>query len=177
MIFKSAYPDVEIPNVSLTALLLERIIPFADKPALIDGPSGRTLTYGQLSGAIRLVAASLHQRGFGKGDVLAIYSPNVPEYAIAFHAVSLIGGIVTTANPLYTANELTHQLHDAGAKYLLTIPMFLDKAQAAAEKTAVQEIFVFGEAEGATPFASLLQSDGQVPDVEIDPKEDRVVLP
>lgn len=177
MIFKSAYPDVEIPDISLTALLLERIAPFADKPALVDGASGRALTYGQLSGAIRLVAASLSQRGFKKGDVLAIFSPNVPEYAIAFHAVSLIGGVVTTANPLYTANELAHQLHDAGAKYLLTIPMFLGKAQEASEGTGIEEIFVFGEADGATPFASLLQSDGQVPDVEIDPKEDLVVLP
>lgn len=177
MIFKSPYPDVDIPNVPLTHYVLDRIQAFGDKPALIDGPTDRTITYAQLGGAIRLVASSLSKRGFSKGDVFAIYSPNVPEYAIAFHAVSLIGGINTTVNPLYTADELAHQLNDANAKYLLTIPMFLENAQAAAAKSNVEEIFVFGEAEGATPFATLLQSDGQLPDVTIDPQEDLVVLP
>ena len=42
--------------------------------------------------------------------MFAIYSPNVPEYAVAFHAVSLLGGINTTINPLYTATELAQQL-------------------------------------------------------------------
>ncbi|MCP4358721.1 MAG: 4-coumarate--CoA ligase family protein [Chloroflexi bacterium] len=150
---------------------------FGDKPALIDGPSGRTITYAQLTGGIYLVAASLSQRGFGKGDVFAIYSPNLPEYAVAFHAVSLIGGTVTTVNPLYTADELAHQLNDSGATYLLTISLFLENAQAAAAKSGVTEIFTFDPVEGATPFASLLQSDGRLPDLTIDPQEDVVVLP
>lgn len=177
MIFNSPYPDVDIPNAPLTHYVLERMKVFGDKPALIDGPTDRTLTYAQLGGAIRLVASSLSKRGFGKGDVFAIYSPNLPEYAVAFHAVSLIGGTNTTVNPLYTADELAHQLKDSGAKYLLTIPLFIENAKAAAARTAVEEIFVFGEAEGATPFAALLQSDGQLPEVNIDPKEDIVVLP
>lgn len=177
MIYKSPYEDAVIPEISLTTFVLEHASKFADKPALIDGPSGRTITYGQLSGAIKLVAASLHQRGFGKGEVFAIYCPNIPEYAIAFHAVATLGGIVTTINPLYTAEELAHQLNDAKAKYLLTIPMFLDKAKEAQANSDVEEVFVFGEGDGATPFASLLQSDGVVPDVEINAKEDLVVLP
>jgi len=177
MIVRSPYPDVEIPDTPLTPLVLRKAQELADKPALIDGPSGRTLTYQQLAGAIRLVGSSLAKRGFKKGDVFAIYSPNLPEYAVAFHAVSLIGGTNTTINPLYTAEELTQQLKDCNAKYLLTIPQFLDKAFQAAEAAGIEEIFVFGEAEGATPFASLLQSDGQLPDVQINPKEDVVALP
>lgn len=178
MIFKSPHPDVVIPDdMSLTAFALQRADELGDKPALIDGPSGRTLTYKQLAGAIKLVAASLAQRGFKQGDVFAIYSPNLPEYAVAFHAVATLGGINTTINPLFTADELAKQLNDAQAKYLLTIPLFLDKAQEAAAQSSVEEIFVFGEAEGATPFASLLQSDGRAPEVTIDPLEDLVVLP
>ncbi len=158
----------------LTQLLFGDASAHASKPALIDGPTGRTLTYGQLAGAIRLVA-SLQAR---QGDVFAIYSPNLPEYAVAFHAVASLGGVNTTVNPLYTAHELAHQLQDAGATYLLTIPPFMPNALAAAQEAGgIKEIFVFGEAEGATPFASLLQSDGQLPQVEIDPKNDLVVLP
>ena len=178
MIFKSPYPDVDIPNISLTQFVLEKTQQFGDKPALIDGPSGRTITYAQLGGAIRLVASSLAKRGFGKGDVFAIYSPNLPEYAVAFHAVSLLGGIVTTVNPLYTAHELAHQLKDAGAKYILTISMFLENAKtAAAETGGIEEIFTFDPVEDATPFASLLQSDGSLPEINIDPAEDIIVLP
>ena len=59
MIFHSPYPDVAIPDKPLTHFLLEQIQPYGDKPALIDGPTGRTLTYAQLAGAIRLVASGL----------------------------------------------------------------------------------------------------------------------
>ncbi len=177
MIFRSPYPDVAIPEVALTPFVLRRSMELAEKPALIDGPSGRTLTYGQLAGGIRLIAAGLAQHGFQKGDVFAILSPNIPEYAVAFHAVSSLGGISTTVNPLYTPDELAFQLNDSGARYLLTIPQFLEKALEAARRSPVREVFVFGEAPGATPLASLLESGGQVPEVRINPKEDLVALP
>lgn len=178
MIHKSPFPDVEIPEVSVTDYILKRAAELGDKPALIDGPSGRTITFSQLAGAIHLVAAGLSQRGFGKGDVMAILSPNIPEYAIAFHAVAVLGGINTTINPTYNAEEIAYQLKDAGATYLLTIPLFMENAVAAAEEVGgIKEIFVFGEAEGATPFAALMQNDGQRPPVEIDVKKDLVVLP
>lgn len=177
MIFKSPYPDVAIPEMALTPFVLQHAQQLADKPALIDGPSGRTLTYGQLAGAIQKVAAGLAGRGFNKGDVFAIYSPNLPEYAIAFHGVALAGGVNTTINPLYTVGELAFQLNDAGAKYLLTIPLFLDKALEAADESGVEEVFVLGEAEGATPFAELLAGDGSAPKVDINPRQDLVVLP
>ncbi|MCI0488886.1 MAG: 4-coumarate--CoA ligase family protein [Blastocatellia bacterium] len=177
MIFRSPHPDVEIPARPLTQFVFQRAERLADKPALIDGPSGRTITYSQLAGATRLAAAGLAERGFGKGDVFAIYSPNIPEYGIAFLAVARLGGINTTVNPLYTVEELTFQLNDSGAKYLVTIPQFLDKALEAARLSKVEEVFVFGEADGATPFAALLKSSGQVPDVEIDAREDIIALP
>ncbi|MCZ6749606.1 MAG: AMP-binding protein, partial [SAR324 cluster bacterium] len=120
MIFRSPVPDVTLPEMPLTELVMKRAVELADRPALIDGLSGRALTFGQLAEGIRRGAAGLSRRGFKKGDVFAIYSPNVPEYAVAFHAVASVGGINTTINPLYTADELAHQLNDSGAKYLVT---------------------------------------------------------
>ena len=177
MLFRSPYNDVEIPEISLTEAVLRHAEELADKPALIDGTTRRVMTYGELSQAVRRAAAGLSARGFQKGDVFAIFSPNLPEYAVSFLAVAMLGGINTTINPVYTADELAHQLKDAGAKYLLTVPQLMDKALEAIEGSEVREIFVLGEAEGATPFAALLQNDGDVPETEINPREDLVALP
>jgi len=177
MSYRSPYPDVDIPNVPLQEFLFERAERFADKPALIDGPTDRAITYGQLVAAVRRTAAGLAARGFRKGDVLAIYSPNLPEYAVAFLGAATAGGVNTTVNPLYTASELHRQLVDSKATFLVTIPQFVDRAREAADGTSVREIFVFGEAEGATPFSTLAAATGDPPAVQIDPREDLVALP
>ncbi|MDQ3821176.1 MAG: 4-coumarate--CoA ligase family protein, partial [Acidobacteriota bacterium] len=177
MIFRSPYPEVNIPEVPLTRLVLRRVEDLADKPALVHALTGRVMTYGELGLMVRRAAAGLRERGFKKGDVLAIYSPNLLEYAVLFHAVVSLGGIVTTVNPLYNEDELAAQLNDASAKYLFTIPQLMSAAREAQSRSNVREIFVFGEAEGATAFDSLLESEGAVPAVEINVREDLAALP
>ena len=178
MIFRSTFPDVEIPEVPLTEFVFGDLGGRAERPALVEGVSGRVLTYAQLAAAVRAAAAGLARRGFAKGDVLALFSPNLPEYVVAFHAVATLGGVVTPVNPLYTAEELSKQLEDSGAKWLATIPPLLGRAREAAEGKGLREFFVFGEAEGATPFAALLEGGADdLPKVEINPAEDLVVLP
>ncbi|MDQ6799652.1 MAG: AMP-binding protein, partial [Acidobacteriota bacterium] len=172
MIFRAPEPDVEIPDVSLTPFLLRNAEKRGDKAALIDALSGRTLTYRGWADGVRKVAAGLSQRGLRKGDVIAIYSPNIPEYAIAFHAVSLLGATVTTINPAYTVNELSRQLADSRAKYLLTTSAFLDKATEAGRENNIREIFVIGDS-----FDALLNSEGEAPAVTIDPANDVVAMP
>jgi acyl-CoA synthetase (AMP-forming)/AMP-acid ligase II len=100
MIYRSSLAEVSPPNQSLTEYILADSATRADKNAIVDGPSGRALTYGTLSVRIRQVANGLSRRGFGKGDVFALYCPNLPEYAVAFHGVASLGGINTTINPL-----------------------------------------------------------------------------
>ena len=177
MIFSSRFADVAIPDVPYHALILQGAALVPDKPAFIDGPTGRTLTFAQVAGGARRIAAALARRGFGKGDVLAIVLPNVPEYALLFHGVLTAGGVVTTANPLYTAEELAYQLRETRARCVVTLPMFLDKVAEAARQAGSAEIFVLGEAAGATPFAELLRDHGAPPEVRIDPAKDLAVLP
>jgi acyl-CoA synthetase (AMP-forming)/AMP-acid ligase II len=178
MTFRSPFPDVEIPEVPLAEFVFSEASKHADRAALIDGVSGRVLTYAQLASAVRAAAAGLARRGFAKGDVLALFSPNLPEYVVAFHAVAALGGVVTPVNPLYTPEEVGKQLADSHAKYLVTVPQLLGRAREAAEGKGLRELFVFGEAEGATPFASLLEGGAEdLPEVGINPAEDLVVLP
>ena len=176
VIFKSPFPDVAIADTPLTPYVLRHAERLGDKVAIVEAGSGRSYPYGQLAAGVNRLAAGLDARGFGKGDVLAIMSPNLPEYPIAFHGVATTGGINTTLNPLYTADEIAFQLRDSRARYLLTVPPLMEKAQAAAAQSDVQEIIVFGEAEGATPFAALMGA-GAPPQPAIDPAEDLVALP
>jgi acyl-CoA synthetase (AMP-forming)/AMP-acid ligase II len=184
-IIQSRYPEVTVPDVSLPEFVLAGAEERGDQPALIDGASGRTITYAQLAGGARKVAAALAARGLRHGDVFAIYSPNLPEYALAYYGVQLAGGTNTTINPLYTADELATQLADAEAKFLLTVPPFAVKALEAAEKTGVRELFILGDTDGipssgslpVTPFAELLRTEAPMPDVTIDPANDLASLP
>ena len=109
----SPFPDIEIPDMPFTDFVLGRAGERGDKAALIDGPTGRTITYPQLIDSVRGLAAGLAERGFGKGDVFAHYAPNAPEYAVAFHGVATAGGVNTTANPMLTEDELAERLVDS----------------------------------------------------------------
>lgn len=169
MIFRAPEDPIEIPDVALTSFLLERATRWGDKAAFIDSSNGRVLTYREWIDGVHRCAASLAARGFRKGDVLAIYCANCPEYAIVFYAVALLGGIVTTINPLYTPGELRQQLVDCKATLLVTQRPFYETAK----EMPVREIFVVGE----PSFEALLESDGVLPQVDIDPANDVVALP
>jgi len=177
LIFTSSKPAVELPKTDLTSVVLRYAEEKADEPALIDGTSGRELTYGQLQTQVNQLATGLHERGFRKGDVCAVFCPNCPEYGVVFLGVARLGGINTTVNSLYSTSELVHQFKDSGARFLITIPQFMDRALPAAKQAGIKEIYVLGEAEDAKPLASLMDNDGNAPTVDINPDVDLVALP
>ncbi|MET8122577.1 AMP-binding protein [Micromonospora sp. NPDC005189] len=154
--YRSDLPDVQVGGTSVQSLVLRHAARLGEKPALVDGATGRTISYRQLASGVERVAAGLVARGFAAGDVLALYSPNLPEYALAAYGTMAAGGIVTGANPMLTVGELADQLADAKARILVTVPPFLDRALVAAEQAGVEEVLVFGEAAGATSFRQLI---------------------
>jgi acyl-CoA synthetase (AMP-forming)/AMP-acid ligase II len=168
MIVRSPLPDISIPDVSLAAFVLAQARERGDHPALIDGPTGRTISYAQLAEGAERVAGALAARGFRQGDVLGIFAPNLPEFALAFYGAMLAGVAVTTISPLATAADLTNQLRDAGTRALLTVPSLMDRAAAAVSAIGFGELFVFGEAPGATPFAALCDTRSSAPLAPID---------
>jgi len=156
VIIRSPYPNVEVPEVSLPGFVLEHADQRGAAPAVIDAPTGRTLSYGDLNSRVRQVAAGLRAHGVAKGDVLALCSHNSPEFVITYYAAASAGAAITTVNPLATGGEIAAQLTAAGARWLVTTPeVFDDKGRQAAASAGVTESFVYGAADGATPFASL----------------------
>lgn len=176
MVFTAPEAPLAIPEVALTPLLLARAQSNGDKPAFIDGQTARTITHRAWARAVTSTAAGLVARGLRKGDVVALYSSNLPEYAVAFHAVSLVGGVTTLVSPLYTVGELESQLVDAEAKYVFTLPALLPRVQACG-CPAIREVFVFGEAEGVTSLDALSATAGDVSPAVLDPRVDVVALP
>src|SRR3954453_24056495 len=126
----SRFPDVEIPEVSVPQFVLAGAAERADRPALIDGLSGGTITHGELAFYVARLAAALHARGLGKGDVVAVFSPNTIWYPVVFHGIAAAGCIVAPINALYTPEEIAFQLDDSAAKLLFTLSPPLARALA-----------------------------------------------
>jgi acyl-CoA synthetase (AMP-forming)/AMP-acid ligase II len=179
MIFRGPFPDVDVPNASLPEFVLAEAAARGDRPALIDGPTGRIVTYAQLARGVLRVAAGLASRGLTPGEVVAIFAPNLPEYAIAFHGAAAAGATVTTINSLFSEDTVRAQLADARARFLITIEPFLNRALPAAAGAGVEETFVFGDAAGsaATPFSALLADPALAPPMSFDPASHVVALP
>jgi len=119
---------------------------------------------------------ALAAMGFNAGDVLNIHLPNTPEYGIAFNAAAALGGVVTTSNPMYTAEELHHQLKDSNAKFVLTAAPFKELAETAAQGTAVQRIILAGTKDDFS-FAPGVQFAGTPASVAANTKKATVVMP
>ncbi len=177
MIFSSPHTAVTIPKTTLTDFVLRNAAKLDQKAAFIEGPTGRSVTYRDFQEQVSGLAAALAGQGLRKGEVLAILSPNLPEFMIAFHAAATLGAITTMIPPLFTDDEIRTQLLDSGASYLLTVPELLNGARELVRTTGIKQLFVAGEAPGALSLASLVSRNGKLPKVDINPQEDVVALP
>jgi acyl-CoA synthetase (AMP-forming)/AMP-acid ligase II len=177
MIIESPRPAIQVPAAHLTEFVLGRARERGERPALVDGPSGRTLSYAALAEAVERCAAGLVARGLEPGQTVGIFAPNLPEYVVAYHGVALAGGASTTVNGLFTVEELVLQLRDARARFLFAAPALLATALRASRAAELEEIFILGEGDGATPLSTLLDTAEPAPQIAIDPAEHVVALP
>jgi len=150
-------PAPAIPDLTLPQFVLGAADRRGSKRALVDAATGQELSYAGLAGAVRETGAGLSARGVRPGDVLALCAPNCIEFAVAWYAATSIGATVTTVNPLCTADEISRQLRQTGARWLVaTSGLVEQKLPAAVAGTAIVETFVIGEpVAGAAPFGSL----------------------
>ncbi|MEU5110057.1 4-coumarate--CoA ligase family protein [Streptomyces longwoodensis] len=176
--FRSEYADVPPVDLPIHEAVLGRAAGFGDRPALIDGTDGTTLTYEQVDRFHRRVAAALAEAGVRKGDVLALHSPNTVAFPLAFYAATRAGASVTTVHPLCTPEEFAKQLGDSGARWIVTVSPLLATARRAAELAGgVEEVFVCDSAPGHRSLIDMLASRAPEPRPDIDPVEDVAALP
>ncbi len=171
-ILTGPFDEIEIPEGALTPFVLRHASRLADRPALVDGMTGRTLTYAGLEQSVARMTGGLRERGFGKGDLLALMAPNLPEYAAVFLATARTGGTVTTINPAYVEREIAHQLADSRPRFVVTIPELQDRVVGGLPDCC-EEIFLIDPETGACS----LDGEPDFEQSEIDPVRDVVALP
>ncbi|MFF7975274.1 AMP-binding protein [Streptomyces sp. NPDC007905] len=176
--FRSAYADVPPVELPIHEAVLGRAAHFGERPALIDGTDGTTLTYEQVDRFHRRLAAALADAGVRKGDVLALHSPNTITFPTAFYAATRAGASVTTVHPLATPEEFAKQLRDSAARWVITVSPLLESARRAAELAGgVGEIFVCDSAPGHRSLIDMLATTAPEPQIALDPAEDIAALP
>jgi len=165
-------PTVPVPDTSLTDYILRRAGEYPERIAAVDLAGEESYTYGDLVAGVNSAAAALRARGFGRGQVLAMLAPNGPAYPIAYHAAVAAGGAVMLLNPLDTPEDLAGHLNEAAARFVVTVPADAERVLALTGGTKVEEVFVFGEAPGTTPFAELLAHPADGTGAAIEPATD-----
>ncbi|MFJ8112511.1 AMP-binding protein [Streptomyces sp. NPDC096132] len=182
MIYQSKYPDVAPVDRPLHEWVLGEAARRGSRPALVDASSGRTLTYGELTALVRRLAAGFAAAGIGKGDVVALHSPNTILFPVVLYATTAAGGTVTTLSPLALPAEIAKQLIDAEARLMVSVSALIETARDAVELVRRQtgreiDILVCDAAAGHPSVLGLMTGDGVVPAFEIDPATDVAVLP
>jgi len=130
------YPEgvpetVDIPNVSVPDLFNQVVEKYGKKSALIF--YGKEISYTKLKELIDRFATALADLGVKKGDTVALYLLNCPQYVIGYFAALRIGAKVTPISPVYTSHEIKHQLQDSDAMTLICQDILYDNV----EKTGV----------------------------------------
>jgi len=149
MVWRSAYEPIETGHATVHGAIAATARAMGDHAGLIDGSSGAAIAYAQLAARVDRAAAGLAARGLRPGDVLALWAPNSPEWAIAALGAMAAGATVTGVTPMCAERELAGQLMDCEASILVAAPELMDVARRAGvrQAVAVGEI----EGEGAAP--------------------------
>src|SRR5882762_9604588 len=183
--------SVEVPLKSVTRMFDEATERAPERTAVVF--YGRSITYRELREATDRLACALAELGVKKGDRVALYLVNSPQFIIAYFAALKCGATVTPISPVYTSHEVRYQLKDSGARALICQDTLYEKIA----KTGVElDLVVVTNVSEYLPalkrmFAKKSEVVGKVhwlqdllkahppepPAVTIDPHEDIAALP
>lgn len=174
-IIQSTRPKVEFPVTSLSDFMFSRFGKFGNKPALHDFETGNTYKFNELEDLARRIGSFLTRKGYKKGDVIAYFGTNNPEFALLLLGCASIGVTLTTANPAYTEGEILRHIEHSSAKAIITVPSLVHKV----EEAGIKDVTVIGWSEGSQSFSDFLKDDGKgfPSSLDINPNEDVILLP
>ena len=154
--------SIDYPQVPLDRMLAEMAAKHPEHPALIFGaPVGkrlmdRAMSYRQLDDAVNRFAAALQTLGVKKGDRVAMFLLNCPQFVIAYYGTLRAGGIAVPGNFIYTSGEMEHALNYVGAEIVVTLSSYYKKLDGIRANTRLRHIVVSNIKEYFPPLLRLL---------------------
>ncbi|MBO0719602.1 MAG: AMP-binding protein [Blastocatellia bacterium] len=175
-------------DLTVGALLTNLAVTIAGKEALVYPDRGLRMTFAELEAEARLIARGLLACGVARGERVALWATNVPEWVVLQFALAKIGAVLVTVNTSLRAGEIDYLLRQSEASTLITIEGFKDlayidvlRAVGAIGETSYLKRAIFisrGEEcpEGLMPYQELRDLAGTVSDGELAAREAEVDL-
>ena len=137
---KGVATDIFDKIPSLPEILQTTATKYPEKSAIKS--NGLSITYKNLNRMTAVIAGNLRLLGLNHGDKVCIFLPNCRETIMAFWAIVRGGFIGVMTNPLYSEDELVHQVNDSGSKIIITSSLLLEKVMNSIERTKLQNVVV-----------------------------------
>ncbi len=175
---------LQYPAVPLHEILRKTAREHGEKTAIASRDS--ELTYTRLDVLSDNFARALSSLGVKKGDRVAVYLPNIPQFVIAYYGILKAGAVVTAISPLHREREIERQLNDSGAETIITLDSLCSVVENVWSTTHLKQVIITG-LEAFEPdnrpnpdvhsFQKLLEKNQQnPPDVKINPAQDLAAL-
>ena len=182
---KDVPQHINFPKIPLHGFLDEAAKRHPENPALIY--FNKEIKYSELKSLSDRFAAALMHLGVEKGDRVALFLPNIPQFVVAYYGALKAGAVFTAISPLHREREVEYQLTDSGAKIVVTLDSLLPMVETVWQKTCLQNVIItnsgdftnqqtYGEAAkqrfNSYSFMQLLNKERKLPYVQINPAVD-----
>jgi hypothetical protein len=151
-----------VSDCSPDRALTERILEVADeagyRAALIDATDGSVTAWPRFARTVRAAAAGLARRGLAEGDTVGVFVQDAASAAIAVNAIRAVGGRACLIRSDAGPADIADRLNACAARVLITSAPLAGLAAEGADRSRVRQVIAFGDADGTTPFSSLLGS-------------------
>ncbi|MDB4944584.1 MAG: Acetyl-coenzyme synthetase [Labilithrix sp.] len=140
---RTSDPELPLQTTSMADLLEEaaRAAPGAPAVHYFD----RTITFRELDDLASRFATVLASWGIGRGDRVALYLENVPQYLVALHGTWKRGAVVVLIDPLFEERELAYLIQDSGARVLVALESRWSVAQGVARDSSIEKVVLTSE--------------------------------
>ena len=159
---RTAADQLMVSDCSPDRALTERILEVADeagyRAALIDATDGSVTAWPRFARRVRAAAAGLARRGLAEGDTAGVFVQDAASAAIAVNAIRAAGGRACLIRSDAGPADIADRLNACAARVLITSAPLAGLAAAGADRSRVRQVIAFGDADGTTPFSSLLGS-------------------
>ena len=145
---------IQYPEVPLFYFLEEGARNYPDHACTVF--KGEKITYKEMNRLTDQIAAALAGLGVKKGDRVGIFMPNTPQFVMVYFGILKAGGVVVATNPLYTPDEIAHQVNDAGIEIMFVMSNFYKVIKAAQPNTRIKTVIVTNLKEALPPVTSVL---------------------